>query len=233
MNMDKAVAVTGAFGSLGAATARAAIKLGARVALIGRAPQAPAELVSELGPGAVFIPGVELSDATAAKAALDSARAQLQGLDVLVNTAGSFKWQTVADGDPAAWESLFASNLQSTVNACRAAIPHLRSSRAGRIINIGAFAALKAGAGMGAYTASKSGVHRLTESLAAELKEHRITVNAVLPSIIDTPPNRKDMPKADFSSWVTVESLAGVILFLASDHASDITGALLPVTGRT
>jgi NAD(P)-dependent dehydrogenase (short-subunit alcohol dehydrogenase family) len=85
---------------------------------------------------------------------------------------------------------------------------------------------------MGAYAASKAGVHRLTESLAAELKDERITVNAVLPSIIDTPPNRKEMPKADFSTWVSPGSLANVILFLASGQAQDITGALLPVTGR-
>jgi len=230
---DKAIVVTGAFGSLGAATARAAIKLGARVALIGRAAQAPANLTAELGSGAVFLPGVELADAAAARNAIDCAQARLQGLDVLINTAGSFRWQTVADGDPATWNSLFASNLQSTANACRAAIPHLRASRAGRIINVGAYAALKAGAGMGAYAASKSGVHRLTESLAAELKGQKITVNAVLPSVIDTPANRTDMPNADFSAWVSTGSLANIILFLASGQAQDITGALLPVTGRT
>lgn len=230
---DQAIVVTGAFGSLGAATARAAVKLGARVALIGRAAKAPAELTAQLGAGAIFLPGVELADEAAARTAIDAAQARLQGLDVLINTAGSFRWQTVADGDPGTWDALFKSNLKSTVNACRAAIPHLRASRAGRIVNIGAYAALKASAGMGAYAASKSGVHRLTESLAAELKDQRITVNAVLPSIIDTPANRTDMPKADFSTWVSIESLANVILFLASEEAKDITGALLPVTGRT
>jgi NAD(P)-dependent dehydrogenase (short-subunit alcohol dehydrogenase family) len=203
------------------------------VALIGRAAQAPAELVAELGSNAVFLPGVELADEAAAKNAIDTAQMRLEGLDVLINTAGSFRWQTVADGDSATWESQFKSNLESTLNSCRAAIPHLLSSRSGRIINVGALAALKAGAGMGAYTASKAGVHRLTESLAAELKDQRITVNAILPSIIDTPANRADMPKADFSTWVTTESLAGVILFLASEQAKDITGALLPVKGRT
>jgi NAD(P)-dependent dehydrogenase (short-subunit alcohol dehydrogenase family) len=230
---DQAIVITGAFGSLGAATARAAAKLGARVALIGRAAKAPAELTAQLAPGAVFLPGVELADEAAARSAIDAAQARLQGLDVLINTAGSFRWQTVADGDPGTWDSLFKSNLKSTVNACRAAIPHLRASRAGRIINIGAYAALQASAGMGAYAASKSGVHRLTESLAAELKDQRITVNAVLPSILDTPANRTEMPKADFSTWVSIESLANVILFLASEEAKDITGALLPVTGRT
>jgi NAD(P)-dependent dehydrogenase (short-subunit alcohol dehydrogenase family) len=230
---NQAIVVTGGFGSLGAATARAALKLGARVALIGRAAQAPAGLTAELGPGAVFLPGVELADESQARRAIDTAQTRLQGLDVLVNTAGSFRWQTVADGDPATWDLLFKSNLQSAVNACRAAIPHLRRSHAGRIINIGANAALKAGAGMGAYAASKAGVHRLTESLAAELKDTGTTVNAILPSIIDTPANRADMPKADFSTWVSTAALANIILFLASAEGQPITGALLPVIGRT
>jgi NAD(P)-dependent dehydrogenase (short-subunit alcohol dehydrogenase family) len=229
---DQAIVITGAFGALGAATARAAIKLGARVALIDRAPAAPAELIAQAGAAAVFLPGVELADAAAAASAIDTAHARLQGLDALINVAGAFRWQTVTDGDPAAWDVLFSINVKTTLNSCRAAIPHLRASRAGRIVNVGAYAALKAGAGMGAYTASKAGVHRLTESLAAELKDQRITVNAVLPSIIDTPPNRKDMPDADFSTWVSTESLANVLLFLASEQAQDITGALLPVTGR-
>jgi len=228
-----AIAITGAFGSLGAETARAAVRQGAQVALIGRAVQAPADLVAELGSSAVVVPGVELADAAAAQRAIDTASERLKGLDVLINTAGAFRWQNVADGDPATWDVLFRSNLQSTVNACRSAIPHLRRSPRGRIVNIGAQAALKAGAGMGAYTASKSGVHRLTESLAAELKNDGITVNAVLPSIIDTPANRKDMPKADFSTWVSTAALAGIILFLASGQAQAITGALIPVTGRT
>jgi len=230
---DQAIVITGGFGSLGAATARAAIELGARVALIDRAPAAPGDLIAELGTAAVFLPGVDLADAAAAKSTIDTAQVRLRGLDALINIAGAFRWQTVVDGDPAVWDSLFTINVKTALNTCRAAIPHLRASRAGRIVNIGAYAALKAGAGMGAYTASKAGVHRLTESLAAELKDQRITVNAVLPSVIDTPPNRKEMAQADFSTWVSPGSLAKVILFLASEEAQDITGALLPVTGRT
>jgi NAD(P)-dependent dehydrogenase (short-subunit alcohol dehydrogenase family) len=126
---------------------------------------------------------------------------------------------------------MYSLNVLTALNASRSAIPHLLASRAGRIVNIGAIGALQAGSGMGAYAASKSGVHRLTEALAAELRG-KITVNAVLPSIIDTAANRASMPKADFSKWVTPQELAHVILFLASDEASAVTGALLPVSGR-
>jgi NAD(P)-dependent dehydrogenase (short-subunit alcohol dehydrogenase family) len=150
----------------------------------------------------------------------------------VINIAGAFKFQKIADGDPALWDKLFAINLKTALLTSRAAIPFLRQSKQGRIINIGANSALKAGAGMGPYTASKASVHRLTESLAQELKSDGITVNAVLPATIDTPANRADMPKADFSTWVTPEAMAEVILFLASDAAQPITGVLLPVTGK-
>jgi NAD(P)-dependent dehydrogenase (short-subunit alcohol dehydrogenase family) len=126
---------------------------------------------------------------------------------------------------------MYALNVLTALNASRAALSHLAASSSGRIVNVGAMGALQAGAGMGAYAASKAGVHRLTEALAAEWKG-KITVNAVLPSIIDTPANRASMPKADFGKWVTPQELANVILFLVSDAASAITGALLPVSGR-
>jgi 3-oxoacyl-[acyl-carrier protein] reductase len=148
-----------------------------------------------------------------------------------MNIAGAFSFETVAEGDPRTWQRLYAINVLTALNASRAAIPHLGTSGTGRIINIGAMGALQAGAGMGPYAASKAGVHRLTEALAAELKG-KVTVNAVLPSTIDTPANRRDMPNADFSKWVTPDELANVILFLASDAASAVTGALLPVSGR-
>jgi NAD(P)-dependent dehydrogenase (short-subunit alcohol dehydrogenase family) len=153
-------------------------------------------------------------------------------IDALINIAGGFRWQTIHDGDPQTWDELHRLNVISTLNASIACLPYLRRAKAGRIVNIGATAALKAATGMGAYAAAKSAVHRLTESLAEELKAEGITVNAVLPSIIDTPANRKDMPDADRSKWVAPAELAAVILFLASDAASALTGALIPVTGR-
>jgi NAD(P)-dependent dehydrogenase (short-subunit alcohol dehydrogenase family) len=126
---------------------------------------------------------------------------------------------------------MYALNVLTALNTSRSALPYLATSASGRIVNIGAMGALQAGAGMGPYAASKAGVHRLTEALAAEWKG-KITVNAVLPSIIDTAANRASLPKADFAKWVTPQELANVILFLASDAASAVTGALIPVSGR-
>lgn len=126
---------------------------------------------------------------------------------------------------------MFNVNVRTAVNAVRAALPLMSSTNA-RIVNIGAAGAIKAAAGMGAYAASKAGVAKLTESLADELKDRGVTVNAVLPSIIDTPVNRADMPTADFDRWVKPEQIADLIVFLLSDRSSAITGALIPITGR-
>lgn len=225
----KRIAVTGAFGALGTAVVRALQAQGAQVAAIDRAerPHAP----SELGDARAF-GGVDLADPAAATATLDAAAQALGGLDALVNIAGTFRWETVADGTLDTWDLLYTVNLRSAVAASKAAIPHLSKNAGGRIVNIGANAAAKAGAGMGAYAASKSGVARLTEALAEELKDRFITVNAILPSIIDTPPNRADMPKADFDRWVKPAQLADVIVFLLSDRAAAVTGASIPVVGR-
>ena len=222
----KVVVVTGALGALGQVVAKEALARGARVVGIDHAAsqvQATAERI-EFG-------GVDLTDAAQAKKAIDAAASHFGRLDALVNIAGGFAFETVADGDVKTWQRMYALNVTTALNASRAAIPHLAASSAARIINIGAMGALQAGAGMGAYAASKAGVHRLTEALAAEYKG-KITVNAVLPSTIDTAANRASMPKADFAKWVTPKELADVILFLASDAASAVTGALLPVSGR-
>ena len=224
------LAITGASGVLGTAVARAAADQGARLALIDFAPSA--SITNELGDAAFFQGGVDLTDALAAGAALDAAADRFGGVDALINVAGGFRWETLEAGSWETWHSLFKMNVLTATNTSRAAVAHLRRSAAGRIVNVGANGALKASAGMGAYAASKAGVHKLTEALAEELKADGVTVNAVLPSIIDTPTNRADMPKADFSAWVTPEDLAAVILFLASEEARAITGALLPVTGR-
>lgn len=230
--MSRVVAVTGAFGVLGEVVATAAAAQGARLALIEHAPRPPDGLVEACGAQTLVVAGVDLADPAAAQSAMDQVADRFGGLDALINIAGGFRWQTVEAGDPAQWDRLFAMNLKTALNASRAALPLLKASPAGRIVNVGAAGALKAAAGMGAYAASKAAVHKLTESLAEELKADGITVNAVLPSIIDTPANRADMPDADFAAWVAPADLAAVILFLASESARAVTGALVPVTGR-
>ncbi|MBR0962942.1 SDR family oxidoreductase [Bradyrhizobium diazoefficiens] len=222
----KIIVVTGALGALGKVVAETAQSRGARIAGID---YAPSQL--QATPERIEIGGVDLSDAAQAKTAVEAAANHFGRLDVLVNIAGGFAFETVGDGDIKTWQRMHALNVLTALNSSHAALPHLAASKAGRIVNIGAMGALQAGAGMGPYAASKAGVHRLTEALANEWKG-KVTVNAVLPSIIDTKANRADMPKADVSKWVTPLELAEVILFLASDAASGITGALIPVSGR-
>ncbi|MES2834378.1 MAG: SDR family NAD(P)-dependent oxidoreductase [Pseudomonadota bacterium] len=222
---ERVIAVTGGHGVLGKAVVEAALSQGCRIAVIDHASGHPvADGVLELG-------GVDLTDPASAKAALDAVVARFGRLDALLNIAGGFVWQTTDDADPA-WERMFRLNLTTALNASRAALPHLKASPEGRIVNVGANAAIKSAAGMGAYAASKAGVHRLTESLAEELKDTSVTVNAVLPSVLDTAQNRKDMPDVDPAIWVQPSDLAAVMLFLASPASRAITGALIPVTGK-
>lgn len=222
-------AITGAFGVLGSAVARAAAAKGHRLALIDYAKEGsplPA------GDNVLVLGGVDLTDANAAGAAIDAAAERFGGLDALLNIAGGFRWETHAEGSAESWYAQYRLNVLTATNAARSAVPHLKRSAAGRIVNVGSAAALKAALGMGAYAAAKAGVHALTQALAEELKADGVTVNAVLPSILDTPTNRADMPKADFSAWVGPDDLAAVMLFLASEEARAVTGALVPVTGR-
>jgi NAD(P)-dependent dehydrogenase (short-subunit alcohol dehydrogenase family) len=226
----RVLALTGAFGTLGVAVAKAAARQGWRLALIDFAPTPPEGAPS--GPDVLLLGGVDLTDPAAAAKVVDAVTERFGDLDALVNVAGGFRWEMHEGGDPETWRRMFLMNVQTAANACRAALPALKRSRSGRIVNIGANGAVKAGTGMGAYAASKAGVHKLTEALAEELKADGVTVNAVLPSILDTPVNRADMPDADFAAWVQPEDLAAVILFLASPEARAVTGALIPVTGR-
>jgi NAD(P)-dependent dehydrogenase (short-subunit alcohol dehydrogenase family) len=223
--MARSVIVTGGFGILGEAVAKAFADAGDKVTRIDFAPEAKAPIA-----GALDIGGVDLTDAASTKAALDKVIDANGGIDVLVNVAGGFTWETLEGGAIATWAKMQSMNLLTAATITQLALPALKASAAGRIVSIGAGAAIKAGMGMGAYAASKSGVHRLTEALAEELAGTSVTVNAILPSIIDTPTNRADMPDADFSTWVQPGAIADVIGFLASEAGRSITGALIPVT---
>jgi NAD(P)-dependent dehydrogenase (short-subunit alcohol dehydrogenase family) len=228
----KTVVVTGGFGALGRAVARVAAERGASVAAIDFAASPPADLEQHLGRKTLILSGVDLSSYTAAKTAMAEVKIKFGRIDALFNIAGGFQWETVEGGKAGSWDHLFSLNLKTALFASQGALPYLLESGAGRIVNVGAQSALHAASGFGAYAASKSAVHRLTESMADELKLRGVTVNAVLPSIIDTPMNRREMPKADFDRWVKPADLAEVMLFLASDEAKVVTGALVPVSGR-
>jgi NAD(P)-dependent dehydrogenase (short-subunit alcohol dehydrogenase family) len=229
---NRSMVITGAFGALGRVVTEVAASAGYLVFGVDVATEEPEGLRDRLGPNGDLIGGVDLSSLPAALSAMDRVKTRAGRLDVLINLSGGFAYEMIETGDPGVWERMHNLNVTTTLNATKAALPHLLECGAGRIVNVGAGAALRASAGMGPYAASKAAVHRLTESLADELKLKNVTVNAVLPSIIDTPANRASMPQADFSRWVPPRDLAAVILFLASEAASAVTGALIPVNGR-
>lgn len=158
--------------------------------------------------------------------------ADLPRLDVLVNVAGGFSMSAIAETSVAAWDQQFNMNLKTTFLCCREALAHMNRQGEGRIVNVGAFAATRRAAGMGPYTASKAAVLHLTEVLAEETLAQNITVNAVLPTVMDTPGNRAANPDADFNAWVPLENVAHTILFLADPQSWHITGALIPLRGH-
>lgn len=221
----KIIAVTGAAGALGSAVAKRLTAVGAHVIGIDIAPlQVTGDMAEALGE-------IDLGKPETVQRAADAIGQAHARLDGLVNVAGGFAWETIADGSADTWDRLYAMNVRSALLASQAMLPLLIQA-GGAIVNISANASARADMGMGAYAASKSGVSRLTEALAAELKDKGVRVNAVLPSVIDTPANRRDMPEAEFDRWVAPDALADVIAFLLSDAARAVTGALLPVVGR-
>lgn len=219
---SKTLVVTGANGALGRAVATKAVSLGARVIAL--------DLAFEKDPPPANVTRItlDLTDASATQRCFE----QLGKFHGLFNIAGGFAMgPTGYEVSANDWDAMFKINVTTTHNAVRAATPVLLAQGRGVIVNVGALSAREGQANMSAYCAAKSVVMRLTESLAKELRPKGINVNAVLPSIIDTPQNRRDMPNADFSKWVSPEALANVICFLGSDAASAVHGALVPVVG--
>jgi NAD(P)-dependent dehydrogenase (short-subunit alcohol dehydrogenase family) len=223
---NKVIAITGGFGYLGSQVGRLAVGEGAKVALIGRSRSK--ETFDEAK--VLSLAGIDLTDLNAVNGAMSSIVDRFGRIDGLVNTAGGFRFERLDTGDPVAWDQMYQQNVKTAVVSCKAVLAHM-TAPGGRIVNIGSMASVKGSAGKGAYAASKSGVARLTESLAEEVEARGITVNAVLPFTIDTPQNRLDMPKADFSKWTKPEAIAKVIFFLLSSESGAVTGALIPVPG--
>ena len=232
MNFDnQCVIITGASGNLGAAVARAFVEHGANVVLVDRSRE-HLEHAGFTDDARHLISVTDLLDQTQVNAMVQAAVAKFGGIQVLCNIAGGFRMgEAVHETSDTNWNFLFDINARTLLHALRAVVPQMLAQKSGKIINVGAFGAQKGSAQMGAYVASKASVMRLTESMAAELRELGINVNAVLPTIIDTPQNRRDMPDADPAKWVAPEALADVVMFLASDAARAVHGALVPVTG--
>lgn len=225
---DKVVVITGAGGALGLHLVKAAAADGAIVVGLNRSSVDAKNLPKNVS----IKDDVDLAEFSDAKAAFDAIASEHGRIDALVNAAGGFAMEALEEGDTETWARQYTMNMQTALNACKAALPLLIAAPAGRIVNVGALGALSAGASMGPYAASKTAVHKLTESLAAEHKAGSLRVNAVLPSTLNTAANRDAMPDADATKWVSLDELASVIFFLCGEQASAVTGALIPVAGR-
>jgi NAD(P)-dependent dehydrogenase (short-subunit alcohol dehydrogenase family) len=227
----RTVLVTGAAGNLGRAVAQAFADQGANLVLVDLKREALAEAFGAETERRCFV-AANLLEAAQAQSVIDGALQRFGRIDVLCNIAGGFRMgEAVHETSDKTWNFLFDLNTRTVLNMAHATVPAMLRGGGGKIVNVGAFSAQRGVAQMGAYTASKAAVIRLTEAMAAELREQNINVNCVLPTIIDTPQNRADMPKADPSKWVAPGDLANVIAFLASDAARAVHGAAVPVTG--
>jgi NAD(P)-dependent dehydrogenase (short-subunit alcohol dehydrogenase family) len=233
---DRVVLVTGAGGSLGSAVARTFYAGGARLVLAERSPEKIAAALPEIAQDAdrALVQAADLTDAASVEALVQAALERFGQIDALANTVGGYRAGTPVHETPVEqWEFMLSLNARTAFLVSQAVIPPMLERGSGHIVHVAARAALSGGAKMAAYSASKSALIRLVESLAAELKHSGITVNCVLPGTIDTPQNRAEMPKADFSKWVAPEAIADVIAFLASDAAQAVQGAAIPVYGRS
>jgi NAD(P)-dependent dehydrogenase (short-subunit alcohol dehydrogenase family) len=227
----KVILVTGASGNLGGVVAERAVAAGARVAVTDRAAAKLKVRFAESDSIKLF-PGVELANSASCADYVEKTVARFGRVDGLISTVGGFAFTNVSEDSYETWERMLTMNVKTAFHVSQAALPAMKANGSGSIVLTGATAALKAPGGVSAYAASKSGVMRLAESLADEVKGEGIRVNAVMPSLIDTPENRAAMPDADRSGWVSPEEISDVMLFLISDAARAVTGALIPVTGK-
>jgi NAD(P)-dependent dehydrogenase (short-subunit alcohol dehydrogenase family) len=226
----RTVIVTGAAGNLGKAVAHAFAELGANLVLVDLQRQGLQSAFGAEDDQRALV-AADLLDMMGAAAIAQAARTRFGRIDVLCNIAGGFRMgEMVHETSDDNWNFLFDINTRTLLHAVRAVVPDMLAAGGGKIVNVGAFAAQRGAPQMGAYTASKATVIRMTEAMSAELREKNINVNCVLPTIIDTPENRAAMPKADPAKWVAPSDLANVIAFLASDAARAVHGAAIPVT---
>lgn len=229
----KVAVVTGATGNLGSAVVRAFAAQGAKLVLVDRSAERMDKLAAEIG-GETLSVLADLGVTASVDQLVGEVEARFGHMDVLAHTVGGFEsGAKVYESDYAVMERMFSLNVRPVyLMAGRAARHMIEKNVQGKIVVVLARGALKGFGGGAAYTASKAAAQRVIESLAAEVRDKGIHVNAVMPSIIDTPPNRADMPNADFSKWVTPQDVADAILYLASERAHAFYGTSLEVYGR-
>jgi NAD(P)-dependent dehydrogenase (short-subunit alcohol dehydrogenase family) len=235
LSTERVVIITGAVGNLGVATARAFQAAGAKTVLVDRSPDKLRGIFSSIAdsPEHLLAAGVDISEAASIGKLVDQTLSRFGRIDALVNTVGGYRGgKPVHETDLADWDFLFSVNVRTTLLCCRAVIQQMRKQGTGKIVNVASREGLRGSAGYAAYSASKSAVLRLTESLGDELKASNINVNCILPGTIDTPQNRAAIPNGDFSKWVEPAAIAEVITFLVSDAARAINGAAIPVYGK-
>jgi NAD(P)-dependent dehydrogenase (short-subunit alcohol dehydrogenase family) len=225
---DRVVLITGVTGGLGGAVARAFLDAGAAVAGVSRT-EAP---VAFAGPR-YFPLAADLSTPDGAASAVRRAVEAAGRIDALVHLVGGFAGgQPVAQTTDGAWRSMLDLNLNAAFYTMRAVLPHLLAAGRGRIVAVGSRTGVEPAAGLSAYGASKAALIALVRTIAAEVRDTGITANVVLPSVIDTPANRAASPGADASKWVKPESIARLLVWLASGAAAEINGAVIPIYGR-
>lgn len=226
--MSRTVVITGAAGVLGRAVAEAFAA--ERLVLVDLERTALEKAYGGETSSRIFVP-LDLLDGAATEVALAPLVATASQV-VLCNIAGGFVMGTPVHETPdAIWSRMLDLNLHTLTHASRPVVPRMIERGYGKVVNVAAAGATTGKAQMGAYAAAKSGVARITEAMSLELRGHGINVNAVAPSIIDTPANRAAMPEADPTLWVSPRDLASVIGFLASDGAKAVHGAVVPVVG--
>jgi NAD(P)-dependent dehydrogenase (short-subunit alcohol dehydrogenase family) len=228
----KVVVMTGAAGQLGHVVAREFARAGVHLVLVDRGQDRLGQMFGDL-PDALLIGATDVTDPASVGAMVERTIAERGRIDALINMAGGWRGgQPLHEVEPEAWDFVMNLNAKSVFTVCRAVIPHMIAQGSGKIVSVAAKSGLQGAANTSIYNASKAVVIRLTESMSAELKDNGINVNCVLPTIIDTPQNREQMPKGNPEKWVTPEQMAAVLMFLASDAADAIHGAAVPVYGR-
>ena len=231
---NRVAVVTGGTGALGGAVVMDLLASGARVAVTYRSEEEWKKLRQTAGPAAARLLGVQvdLTQASDAESFEREVRTLWRHVDFLAMIAGGFAAGKSYETDEATWEHMLNLNLRSVINCLRAVVPMMIEQNFGRIVTVSSGSILRGGgAGIAAYAVSKGAVQQLSEILADELKPYDIHVHCLMPGTMDTPANRKSMPKADFSKWVKTEDVARVIHFLLSDDARAVRSVTVPVLG--